>query len=118
MGAGLEHLSWAGGTLRHVDHLLLIGEPQSKALMTVARAAPLARDLGIRNIHLVGSRVNVGDHEALVRAADDMGVDLVGEIPDDIAVIRADQAGECVLDHSPDAHIVTALLALAEWIAS
>jgi CO dehydrogenase nickel-insertion accessory protein CooC1 len=43
MEAGLEHLPWAGGTLRHVDLLAIVALPQVKSLMTAARTIRLAR---------------------------------------------------------------------------
>ncbi len=42
MEAGLEHLSWAGGTLRHVDMLLIVVQPTMKVLLTAARTHKLA----------------------------------------------------------------------------
>ena len=55
MEAGLEHLSWAGGTLRHVDLLLIVAQPQVKSLLTAARTVRLARQLGIPGWHWSGA---------------------------------------------------------------
>jgi CO dehydrogenase maturation factor len=46
--AGLEHLS--RGTARHVDTLLVVGEPYFKSLEAAQRSFTLARDLGIAHI--------------------------------------------------------------------
>ena len=47
MEAGLEHFSRSGGTLRYVDQLFIVAEPDHKALETARRTVVLAKDLGI-----------------------------------------------------------------------
>ena len=59
MEAGLEHLSWAGGTLRYVDMLLVVVQPTAKVMMTADRTHTLAMELGIPRIAFVGNRANV-----------------------------------------------------------
>ena len=66
MEAGLEHLSRAGGTLKNVDHLLVVVEPYAKAIETARRTAFLARELGIAKVHLVGSKVRDATDQALI----------------------------------------------------
>lgn len=51
MEAGLEHLSWAGGTLRYVDVLLVVVQPTSKVMMTADRTHKLALELGMPASH-------------------------------------------------------------------
>ena len=46
MEAGLEHLSRSGGTLRFVDHLLVVVEPYAKAIETARRTVRLAQGTG------------------------------------------------------------------------
>ena len=115
MEAGLEHLSWAGGTLRHVDLLLVVAEPQAKSLLTAKRTIALARQLGIPRLDLVGSRVErPGDQERLEAFAAEHDVDLVAVIPRDDAVVDADKVGACVLDIRPDSAAVAAITRLAD----
>ncbi len=114
MEAGLEHLSWAGGTLRHVDLLLIVAMPQAKSLLTAARTLRLARQLGIPRLGLVGSRSErPGDQERLAAFAAEHDIHLLGVIPRDEAVIEADRLGACVLDTHPTSPAVAAITGLA-----
>ncbi len=117
MEAGLEHLSWAGGTLRHADLLLVVAEPQVKSLLTAARTIALARELGIPRVALVGNRGRDGDSETFEAFARQHHVELVALIPQDEAIVRADRVGACVLDREPQAPAVQAIEALAETVA-
>lgn len=114
MGAGLEHLSWAGGTVRHVDLLLVVVEPNRKTMMTAARTDRLARQLDVARVAIVANRI--GDIEDEVRArafAAGLDRDLLAVVPEDEAVIAADQAGRCLLDMAPDSPAVRAVEGLA-----
>ncbi|MBA3762069.1 MAG: AAA family ATPase [Chthoniobacterales bacterium] len=93
MEAGLEHLS--RGTDRHVDLLLLVTEPYFKALETARRAAELARELGIPRIAAVANKFRSKEDLAAIRNyAEKHGLELVGEIPYDEEIQRADLAAE------------------------
>ena len=118
MEAGLEHLSRSGGTLRHVDHLLLVVEPYAKAIETARRGVALARGLGIARVSVLASKVREPDELALVeRLCADEGVALAGVVPYDDAVRLADRDGLPPLDAAPDSPTVRALEALAADIA-
>lgn len=117
MEAGLEHLSWAGGTLRHVDLLLVVAEPQIKSLLTASRIIALATELGIPRVSLVGNRGREGDRHRLEAFARRHGVELLAVIPEDEAIIRADRVSRCVLDTEPSAVAVRAIESLASVIS-
>jgi len=68
MEAGLEHFSRSGGTLRFVDQLLIVAEPDHKALETARRTVMLAKDLGIARIGLIGNKLRDEADEQEVRA--------------------------------------------------
>jgi len=114
MEAGLEHLSWAGGTLRHVDLLLVVLEPTAKALLTADRIHRLAVQLGIPDVCYVGSRAGEGDRTQVERFAADRGGTVLGLIPDDDAVRQADRIASCVIDTSPESEVVQAVRTLAD----
>ncbi|HLZ29960.1 MAG TPA: hypothetical protein VKV73_21780 [Chloroflexota bacterium] len=86
MEAGLEHLSRSGGTLRYVDHLLVVVESYAKAIETARRTVRLAQALGIARISLLASKVREDLELALLdplRA--EFGVELIGVVPYDDA---------------------------------
>ena len=115
MEAGLEHLSWAGGTLRYVDLLLVVVQPTAKVMMTADRTHKLAIELGIPRIAFIGNRAtseaDVGRMEAFAAERD---CELLIAIPEDPAVPEADRASSCVLDTAPDSEAVRAISRLAE----
>lgn len=94
MEAGLEHLSRSGGTLAHVDVLLIVMEPTNKAAVTAARTVELARELGILRIALVGNKADPADAQFLEDTAAELGVGLAATIPADPDVVAADRAGD------------------------
>ena len=114
MEAGLEHLSWAGGTLRYVDLLLIVLQPTEKVLLTAGRASKLANDLGIPDICYVGSRATEADRPRFEAFAAERGGDLLGVIPDDEAVRQADRNAACVIDSAPESSSVRAIEELAD----
>ncbi|MHB1535107.1 MAG: ATP-binding protein [Acidimicrobiales bacterium] len=118
MEAGLEHLSWAGGTLRHVDLLLVVVEANTKVLMTAGRIVALARELGIPTTALVANRARPGDRQRLQEFADEQGCELLGVVPDDDALRQADRVGVCPLDAAPGSPAVEAIADLASLLES
>lgn len=117
MGAGLEHLSWAGGTVRHVDLLLVVVEPNRKTMMTAARTDRLARQLQVARVAVIANRIGNPEDEARARAfAAELEREVLAVVPEDEAVIAADQAGRCILDMAPDAPAVRAIEGLAAAI--
>ncbi len=94
MEAGLEHLSRSGGTLAHADALLVVCEPTRKSVLTAARTATLAAELGIPHVLVLGNKVRTPDDEAFLRAAvADEGLTLAGVLPYEPVVADADRAG-------------------------
>lgn len=119
MEAGLEHLSWAGGTLRHVDALLVVVQPGQVARVTAARTIALARELGIPEVALVGNRVaGEADERRLAAFADEHGVSVLAMVPEDPAFVAADRVGVCVLDTDAGSPGVRVVEQLAERLAA
>lgn len=110
--AGLEHLS--RGTARNVDTLLAVFEPYYKSMETAARVAELASELGISHVYGVANKVRSADDEKALREfARQRGIPLLGSIPDDEAMARADRAGVAPLDFDAGAPAVRAISELA-----
>jgi CO dehydrogenase maturation factor len=61
--ASPEHLT--RGTIRHMDRLLLVGEPYFETLETVRRYHALAEDLGNPEVSVVGNKVRGEDGSAV-----------------------------------------------------
>ena len=110
--AGLEHLS--RGTARNVDTLLAIFEPYYKSMETAARVTELAHELGIPHVYGVANKVRSADDEKALREfAQNHNIELLGSIPDDETMGRADRAGVAPLDFDANGPAVTAISALA-----
>ena len=115
MEAGLEHLSRSGGTLRHVDHLLVVAEPYAKAIETARRTIRLARELGIARVSLVANKIrDAGDLRLVESVCAEVELELTGMIPYDEAARLADRVGSPVIDAAPESALVTAVGQLAE----
>jgi CO dehydrogenase maturation factor len=94
MEAGLEHLSRSGGTLAHADLLLVVCEPTRKSVLTAARTAALAAELGIPQVLAVGNKARTHEDVAFFRSAlSAEGIELAGVLPYDAEVAAADRAG-------------------------
>jgi len=92
MEAGLEHLSRSGGTLAYADLLLVVCEPTRKSVLTAARTAALAAELGIPEVLAVGNKARTGEDVAFfAEALSAERVDLAGVLPYDAAVAAADR---------------------------
>ena len=111
MEAGLEHLS--RGTGRHVDTLIVTLEPYYKSLETARRCAELAREIGIPRIVAVANKTRDDEDRAAIREfADRHDLTIVGEIPMDDRLRKADLAGRAPIDEAGSA-AVAAIYALA-----
>ncbi len=124
MEAGLEHLSRSGGTLAHADLLLVVCEPSRKSVLTAARTAALAAELGIPEVLALGNKARTADDFAFfAEALAAEGIELAGVLPYDPTIAAADRAGNVdltpvaaevqrhldeVLDALDDAHARTA----------
>ena len=115
MEAGLEHLSRAGGTLRDVDHLLVMIEPTAKSVETARRTAALARELGIGRISGVGNKVRDGDDRAIIeRVCKEADLSPLAILSFDESIRLADRDGRSPLDVEPEPRVVGEARELAD----
>jgi len=98
MEAGIEHLS--RGTAKGIDKLIVVVEPGRRSLETAQRIFELAADLGLRNVAVVGNKIqNEAQKQFIRQSLPD--ADFLGFIPFDNNIINNDLATGSVLDSSP-----------------
>ena len=93
--AGLEHV--ARGTLPHVDIMLLISDCSRRGIQAVARLAEMIKDLDLKpgKMGLIVNRAPGGVlDEGILEEIHKHGLNLLGVLPQDEAVYKADCAGE------------------------
>lgn len=92
MEAGTEHLG--RGTARHVDYMLIVAEPTMKSLRTALKIRELTTKLEIKNILLVGNKImDEKDEKAIRKFGEENNLQILGLIPYDPNIRRADFTG-------------------------
>ena len=98
MEAGVEHLG--RGTVKHVDTMLVVSDSSFKSLDTAKRIYELATEMGIKEVFLVGNKIAGANEEELVkRFAAKNRIALLGLIPYDETIMKADVGGETPLKY-------------------
>jgi CO dehydrogenase maturation factor len=91
MEAGIEHLG--RGTASAVDKLIVVVEPGKRSIETANHIQGLARDIGLKNIALVGNKIRSDqDQEFLQKQLS--GFTFLGFLPYDNQIIEADLEGK------------------------
>ncbi|HUL39975.1 MAG TPA: AAA family ATPase [Methanomassiliicoccales archaeon] len=97
MEAGLEHLG--RGTARSVDAMLIVVEPGTRSIETAASIKRLAGDLNIKRLVAVANKVATREEsKAIKEKTEEMGLELLGEIPRNDNLVKADLEGIAVFD--------------------
>lgn len=65
MEAGIEHLG--RGTAIGVDHMIVLVEPNHTSIETAFRIQKLSKDIGIKNLHIVGNKIESRDEMSLMK---------------------------------------------------
>ncbi|HEX3001316.1 MAG TPA: AAA family ATPase [Methanoregula sp.] len=93
MEAGIEHLG--RGTAARVDILLAVSDANQKSLLTAATICRLANEAGIPVAGIVANRNTTPKEEGIVLAfARENGLEVLGNVPYDPAVMEAGITGE------------------------
>ncbi|MHC1600334.1 MAG: ATP-binding protein [Candidatus Methanospirareceae archaeon] len=102
MEAGIEHLG--RGTARGVDIMLTVVEPGMRSVETVGRIKKLGEDIGINNIVAVINKVTDSETaKKIENKLEAMNLPVLGIIPCEQTLIRADIEGKAPLDVGGDA---------------
>ncbi len=96
--AGVEHLGRA--TADAVDTMLIVVEPTRRSLGTADQISGLARDIGIGNLFLVGSKIQEASDLEFIREHSG-GLPLIGSLPFDPQVREADRRQQPLGKMSP-----------------
>lgn len=95
MEAGVEHLG--RGTTRGIDIMLIVVEPGTRSIETAGRVVELARQIDIKKFGAVINKA--GDDVGKIKdQLDGFGIPVVGIIPYDAALVRADMENAAPID--------------------
>lgn len=85
------------------DGVVLVSTPRLSAVRDVKKTAELVDRVGGTAVGLVLTRTGTGNAPPGERLAEFLGVELLGDVPDDQAVPRSQDAGRAVVEFDPDA---------------
>lgn len=97
MEAGIEHLGRA--TASAVDRLIMVVEPGRRSMETAQTIKKLSQDIGINNVAVVGNKLR-SPAEKEIMGSLLPGLEFLGFIPYDQAIVDADLANGSVVDAS------------------
>ncbi len=95
MEAGVEHLG--RGSARGIDIMLIVVEPGARSIETAGRIVELAQQIDIRKFGAVINKAG-GDSEDIAARLRDHGIEVLGVIPYDIALVQADLESVAPID--------------------
>ncbi|MEM2911381.1 MAG: ArsA-related P-loop ATPase [Candidatus Bathyarchaeia archaeon] len=107
MEAGVEHMGRS--TARHVDTMLVVVNANMKSLETAKRIHELGVKAGMKQIFLVGNKIeNETQKEAVESFARENGLEVLDFLPFDSKVVDAEMRGETPLKYK-DAEALKAI---------
>jgi len=113
MEAGVEHMG--RGTAKHVDILLIVTDPSLKSMETARKIHSLAVEAGVEKVFIVGNKVSVsGEAELIERFAANNKLLLLGTIPYDKKILRADVQGKTPLEYARESNGVATIRKMGE----
>jgi CO dehydrogenase maturation factor len=91
MEAGVEHLGRA--TSASVDALIIVVNPGARSRAAATKIRKLGTDIGIKNVLILGNRVQDADDEQLIRESLS-DFEILGFLPEEDEIVSADRAGK------------------------
>jgi len=98
MEAGIEHLG--RGTTRGMDLMIVVVEPGARSLETAERIKKLSSEIGIKHLAAV---INKGGGGKVNYKLEELGIQVLGEIPFDPQLMQADLEKKAPIDVGGDA---------------
>jgi len=114
MSAGLEHLSRR--TNRNVDILVIVIDPSRAAFEAAIRIRDLAKEVHIdfKKIVVIGNRFPEGMEDELRKRLEEVDLTLIGMIPNDDDLSKANYLGQPLTELPNDSPAVKAVEEIAE----
>jgi len=117
MEAGVEHMGRA--TAEHVDTMLIVTDSSLKSMETAKKLYALTKDLGIKRAFIVGNKVaNSEEGKLIEKFASKDGMPLLGLIPYDEQILKADISGETPLQYAEVSKGVATIRRIGEKLLS
>ncbi len=95
MEAGIEHLGRA--TSASVDALIIVVNPGSRSRAAADKIRKLGKDIGIKNIIILGNRVKGREDEELIRSSLP-DYEIIGFLPEQEEIVAADRGARRAFD--------------------
>ncbi len=95
MEAGIEHLGRA--TSASVDALIIVVNPGSRSRAAADKIRKLGKDIGIKNIIILGNRVKGIEDEELIRSSLP-DYEIIGFLPEQEEIVSADRGARRAFD--------------------
>jgi CO dehydrogenase maturation factor len=106
--AGIEHMG--RGTTEHVKTMLVITDASLKSLETARKLYRLAKETGIKRALIAGNKVAGSAEKNLIESfTANNGMQLVGLIPYDEHILKADMEGETPLKYEDTSKAVKSI---------
>ncbi|WP_456475620.1 ATP-binding protein [Candidatus Pyrohabitans sp.] len=114
--AGLEHLSRR--TTQNVDVMLVVTDTSKRGITTAARIKELAQEMKIKfkSIYVVINRATAETKQRLEDYAREIGLEVIGVVPEDENVKSYDHEGKPLIELPPDTPALEAVRKIAEKI--
>jgi len=113
MEAGIEHMG--RGTAKHMDTMLIVADPSLRSMETTKKIYGLAMDAGIKKAFMVGNKIADASQGKLINQfAASNNIPLLGLIPYDEKILRADMQGETPLKFAKHSEGIVAIQKIGE----
>jgi len=113
MEAGVEHMG--RGTAEHVETMLIVTDTSLKSMQTANKLHTLAKQIGIKKTYIVGNKIRTKQEAELIENyAKQNQIPVLGLVPFDEKILKADMQGETPLRYAEQSIGVAAIHAIGE----
>ena len=113
MEAGVEHMG--RGTAEHVETMLIVTDTSLKSMQTANKLHTLAKQIGIKKTYIVGNKIRTKQEAELIENyAKQNQIPVLGLVPFDEKILKADMQGETPLRYAEQSIGVAAIHTIGE----